>query len=107
MKINCVNKKCVFNVDETCKREIVTIVGLFAQSKIETLCASFMNKNNPGCSLDYEAKNNIVKCDADTCKYHQNGYCTKDVLQISGYHNAKYRSETECDNFELKERKKV
>lgn len=108
MKINCVNKKCVFNVKGTCKKDTVTIVGMFARNKIGTFCASFMNKDNPGCNrLDYEIENPTVKCDAYTCKHCKKGYCSKELLQITGYDTAAYRSETECNSFEYKHRNTV
>ena len=102
MKINCVNKKCVFNVEGICKKDVVNIEGMFARNKIGTFCTSFMNKDNNCCNLDYETENNTVKCDADNCKYCKNGYCTKEILQITGYDTAIYRSETQCDGFECK-----
>lgn len=108
--VKCNACNCGFNKNNECQKKTIKVEGLFSRSKLGTFCQSF--RNPVDCSLfneemaeemlnnDENAKIKIG-CSANYCVYNKDNYCQARQIKI-GTENAKYRSETQCDSFELK-----
>lgn len=108
-RINCSACNCGYNENKTCKKMQIDVEGVFAKSKIGTFCESFISPtkestlNEMAKEMFSENQNQETKinCSANYCKYNQNNICNAERISI-GTPQSKYRSETECDSFELK-----
>ena len=99
MKVKCSATKCIFNNNQECFNKNITIQGLFSNCKLGTFCESYIRKEESTDKL--EKRLSRVSCNANLCKHLKNGYCICKELTIWG-DNANYRSETQCNSFELK-----
>ncbi len=107
-KIHCNASNCGFNQDNTCHKKSVKVEGLFSRSKLGTFCQSFRNPIDDSLFKEEMAdeiipQDNIVRigCSATYCIYNKDNYCKASHIEIGGK-SAKYRSETQCDSFDLK-----
>ncbi len=111
--INCSATNCAYNKQATCYKSKVNVEGLFTRSKLGTFCESFKspkekalfeyelgNDMTDDTTLPLDTKTTIV-CSANYCYFNKNNKCNAKNIKV-GTHNAKYRSETECDSFQLK-----
>lgn len=108
--INCNAKNCGYNKNNQCNKRFVKVEGLFSRSKLGTFCQSFRNpvdsslfKEEMASEMlgETEEKKTQVGCSANYCLYNKDNYCQAREITV-GNKNAKYRSETECESFELK-----
>lgn len=111
--INCSAENCAYNKQNTCYKHKVNIEGLFTRSKLGTFCESFKSPKEQAL-FSYElgeemadettlAENTktLVTCSANYCYFNKGNKCHAQNIKV-GTHNARYRSETECDSFQLK-----
>ena len=107
--IKCSAHHCGFNKNNECQKKHIKVEGLFSRSKLGTFCQSFRNPVDTSLFEEEMAtemlndNNDKIKigCSANYCIYNKDNYCYAKSIKI-GQENAKYRSETQCDTFELK-----
>ncbi len=105
--IKCKCKNCYYNKKEqgACFSPKIYVEGLYSKSRLGTFCSSFKTPKESEmscCNLNIrEETKTTVNCSANYCKWYKQTKCTKDALEISD-ETARYRSETQCESFELK-----
>ncbi len=111
--INCNATNCAYNKQCTCYKPKVNVEGLFTRSKLGTFCESFKSPKEKamfefelGSDMQDETilpndTKSIVVCSANYCYFNKNNKCQANNIKV-GTKNARYRSETECDSFQLK-----
>ncbi len=111
-KINCNATNCAYNKQCTCFKNKVNVEGLFTRSKLGTFCESFKSPKEKAL-FEYELGNDMIdsalpedahtniSCSANYCYFNKNNKCVAKNIKV-GTQNARYRSETECDSFQLK-----
>ncbi len=114
-RLDCNVCSCVYNEDDCCRRDQITVEGHDACVCPETCCGSFASPEDlcaeEGC--DYETacncvseacgcvrKETKVSCDAVECRYNSEHICCAAHIGISGRH-ADSAAQTECASFRL------
>lgn len=107
-EIKCLATNCGFNENCHCHKKHIKVEGLFSRSKLGTFCQSFRNPIDENMFKEEMAEEMFndeagvkIGCSANYCIYNKDNYCKAKKISI-GSKNAKYRSETQCDSFELK-----
>lgn len=107
-EIKCLASNCGFNQNSHCHKKHIKVEGLFSRSKLGTFCQSFRNPVDENMFKEemaeeiFDDENGVrIGCSANYCIYNKDNYCKAKQINI-GSKNAKYRSETQCDSFELK-----
>lgn len=107
-EIKCSALKCGYNENNTCHKKNIKVEGLFSRSKLGTFCQSFRNpidetlfKEEIADEMSLDEHKVKTGCTANYCIYNKDNYCKASKITV-GQKNAKYRSETQCDSFELK-----
>ena len=107
-EIKCSALKCGYNENNTCHKKNIKVEGLFSRSKLGTFCQSFRNpidetlfKEEMADEMSLDEHKVKIGCTANYCIYNKDNYCKASKITV-GQKNAKYRSETQCDSFELK-----
>ncbi len=110
--ICCNANNCAYNRQNTCFKNKVNVEGLFTRSKLGTFCESFKSPNERAM-FEFELGHEIIEdtlaedtstsisCSANYCYFNKNNKCNAKNIKV-GTQNARYRSETECDSFQLK-----
>ncbi len=107
-EIKCAATNCGFNENFHCHKKHIKVEGLFSRSKLGTFCQSFRNpvdenmfKEEMADEIFEDEQGVVIGCSANYCIYNKDNYCKAKKINV-GSKNAKYRSETQCDSFELK-----
>ena len=107
-QIKCNAQNCGYNENNMCHKKNIKVEGLFSRSKLGTFCQSFRNpidealfKEEMADEMNDEEHKTKIGCSANYCIYNKDNYCKAEKITV-GQKNAKYRSETQCDSFELK-----
>lgn len=107
-EIKCSAINCGYNEKNTCHKKNIKVEGLFSRSKLGTFCQSFRNpidetlfKEEMADEMSMDEHKVKIGCSANYCIYNKDNYCKASKITV-GQKNAKYRSETQCDSFELK-----
>lgn len=106
-KLKCSVKKCLYNQNNLCGRNAISVEGYDSYSKVETCCESFnpVSKHN----FIYEFANLEVKpettiyCDALNCVFQKGSRCHADHIEIKEAHDKPgidAQHETNCKTFE-------
>lgn len=111
--IKCCANNCAYNKRNTCFKGKVNVEGLFTRSKLGTFCESFKTPKEQAMfefelgsemledtTLSENVKTSVI-CSANYCYFNKNNRCNANNISV-GTSNARYRSETECDSFQLK-----
>ncbi len=99
-KIMCQAHKCLYNNNQKCVKEQISVEGVSAKKIDETFCDSF-NKREREYDTEFASldnKNSDIWCDACECMHHNSGKCSKDEISIVGS-NANTSCETSCSSF--------
>lgn len=107
-EIKCSALNCGYNENNTCHKKNIKVEGLYSRSKLGTFCQSFRNpidetlfKEEMADEMSLDEHKVKIGCTANYCIYNKDNYCKASRITV-GQKNAKYRSETQCDSFELK-----
>lgn len=112
-EIKCSAQNCGYNKNKFCNKQSIKFEGLFAKSKLGTFCQSFQNPHDSVAfqnEMADEMFENIkpqdenksyIGCSANYCVHNTDNYCTAKNIKV-GTNFAKYRSETQCDTFEVR-----
>lgn len=98
--LDCNVVGCAYNLDNSCKRRDIMVVGHEAKTSSETSCGSFAARGC-GCATNSAAdlrKDTDVTCEAVECIYNESKRCSAKHIGIDGGHADKLR-ETECGSF--------
>ena len=102
--INCDACKCGYNSSGRCMKGEIDVEGLFAKSKVGTFCQSYKNlEHNPIKEMEIARELSLddLPHRANYCSFYSDGCCQNREISI-GKEDSLYRSETECDSFNLK-----
>lgn len=101
-EIRCNVTNCSHNNNSICFSNVVNVGGTNAKKDCDTCCASFLdealygsltnNVNNPGSPC------NSITCEANTCVYNHNEYCTAPSIEVNG-NSVHIYTETNCKTF--------
>ena len=99
--LDCNVVNCMYNQDNSCKRQDIMVEGRNAHVSSETSCGSFAPRGC-GCSVQNSScnckKDTEVACEAVECIYNRSSKCSAKHIGISGGH-ADNSKETECGSF--------
>ena len=103
-KLDCSVVNCMYNSENSCRKEMITVGGHEAHNPSETACKSFAQRGsqgvkNAGCGMP--KKETEIACDAVNCRFNENKVCAANHIKIAGKH-AVTNGETECGSFEQK-----
>ena len=101
--LDCNVVGCSYNMNNSCRREDITVGGSEAHKASETVCRSFSPKgtNTLTNACGGAKKATKVACDAVNCKFNKAKMCSAEHIGIAGK-NAVTNGETECGSFEQK-----
>lgn len=99
-KLGCNVTNCLHNADNCCCKCAIVVEGQDAKKKCDTCCGSFdENKDGSFRNMFKTPENRLeVNCEAATCIYNDNRFCSAEHINISGK-NANTSGQTECASF--------
>lgn len=97
--IDCNVKNCMYNMKNRCYKKNISVSGLLAKNSDNTFCESFNEGNQLVEFASFGEENQIVYCNAISCKHLSNGICKAKEINIRGG-KIKVSSQSVCETFE-------
>ena len=103
VKLDCNVKSCMYNAEDHCCKNSISVDGHSACSKDETCCKSFDERSccSAKNSMEHPSRELDVMCEATNCMFNTDRACHAKHISISGG-NASVMDETKCASFEMK-----
>ncbi len=99
-QLKCSVKNCMYNQEQLCSKQDITIGGHGASKSNETCCESFRERTGTMMnSVGHASEETDVKCRATNCGFNDNCKCSAKEIGIAGS-NACSCGETECASFD-------
>ncbi len=99
-QLKCSVKNCMYNQEQLCSKQDITIGGHDASKSNETCCESFRERTGTMMnSVGHASEETDVKCRATNCGFNDNCKCSAKEIGIAGS-NACSCGETECASFD-------
>lgn len=99
-QLDCSVTSCIYNRDQLCSKEDITIGGSNATKMSDTCCESFREKGTAAMNQTGHASTTVdVDCEATKCVHNQDCKCAASHIGITGGDTVCRCSETECHDF--------
>lgn len=96
--IKCNVKNCMYNMKSRCYKKSISISGLLAKNSDNTFCESFDGGNQVVEFASFSDSNQIVYCNAISCRHLSNGICKAKEISVGGK-IIKISSQSFCETF--------
>lgn len=104
-RVKCSVENCSYNESGGCYASAIDVGGAGAMSNQHTCCATFLNRAAYSNLTELPAplhETDAVACQVETCRYHDNQWCTLNEIEVGSQAQASLYTQTDCNSFEVK-----
>ena len=84
-QLNCSVTSCLYNQDQYCSKDDITVRGSNAKRTSDTCCESFRERNGSVCNSTGQASSTVdIDCEATSCVHNCGCKCCADSIGIGG-----------------------